>query len=110
MRRQKKRRIPGQARDDGYSALTKYSPSGGALSPNAVRSRADVRAAGKAEPGSDPDDDSPFPMMPAPQDIPVLVAGAANAAISMVFRPFGWATWSGRSVPVRWTTPQEEQP
>jgi len=31
-----------------------------------------------------------------------VVAGAANAAISMVFRPFGWAPWSGRSVPVAW--------
>jgi hypothetical protein len=29
-----------------------------------------------------------------------VVAGAANAAMSMVFRPFGWAPWSGRSVPV----------
>ena len=55
-------------------------------------------------------------MMPSPAEIPVIVAGAANAAISMVFRPFGWATWSGRSVPVRWsaqsrpTTLQEVSP
>ena len=34
--------------------------------------------------------------------IPILVAGAANAAMSMVFRPFGWAAWSGRSVQVAW--------
>ena len=39
-------------------------------------------------------------MMPSAAEIPVIVAGAANAAISMVFRPFGWSTWSGRSVPV----------
>jgi hypothetical protein len=36
------------------------------------------------------------------RDIPILVAGAANAAMSMVFRPFGWSPWSGRSVPVAW--------
>jgi hypothetical protein len=46
---------------------------------------------------------TPFAMMPSARDIPVLVAGAANAAMSMVFRPFGWAPWSGRSVPVAWS-------
>ena len=39
---------------------------------------------------------------PSAGAIPILVAGAANAAMSMVFRPFGWAAWSGRSVPVAW--------
>jgi hypothetical protein len=39
-------------------------------------------------------------MMPSAAEIPIIVAGAANAAISMVFRPFGWSTWSGRSVAV----------
>jgi hypothetical protein len=42
-------------------------------------------------------------MLPSARDIPILVAGAANAAMSMVFRPFGWAPWSGRSVPVAWS-------
>jgi branched-subunit amino acid ABC-type transport system permease component len=35
---------------------------------------------------------------PSRQHVPVLVAGARNAAISMVVRVFG--LWSGRSVPV----------
>jgi len=73
----------------------------------AVRSQADLRAVGKeshdAEPGPDP-----MPMMPSPAEIPVIVAGAANAAISMVFRPFGWSTWSGRSVPVPAPTHNQE--
>jgi hypothetical protein len=69
---------------------------------HAVRDRADLVAAGKAEgPVSDPAQaGTSFPMMPSAKDIPILVAGAANAAMSMVFRPFGWAPWSGRSVPV----------
>jgi len=72
---------------------------------HAVRARGDLAAAGKGEgPVSDPAQaGTPFPMMPSAQDIPILVAGAANAAISMVFRPFGWAPWSGRSVPVAWS-------
>ena len=69
---------------------------------HAVRDRADLVAAGKAEP--DPPAAGraarPFPMLPSARDIPILVAGAANAAMSMVFRPFGWSPWSGRSVPV----------
>jgi hypothetical protein len=66
---------------------------------HAVRARADLAAAGKAEP--DPAA-SPFPMLPSARDVPILVAGAANAAMSMVFRPFGWSPWSGRAVPVAW--------
>ena len=69
---------------------------------HAVRSHADVAAAGKAGgPGAPTGTDESFPMMPSAEDITILVAGAANAAISMVFRPFGWASWSRRSVPVR---------
>ena len=37
-------------------------------------------------------------ILPSRQHVPVLVAGARNAAISMVVRVFG--LWSGRSVPV----------
>jgi hypothetical protein len=71
---------------------------------HAVRDRSDLIAAGKGEgPVIDPAQaGTPFPMLPSARDIPILVAGAANAAISMVFRPFGWAPWSGRSVPVGW--------
>ena len=65
----------------------------------AVRSQADLRATGKESHDTDPGPD-PMPMMPSPAEIPVVVAGAANAAISIVFRPFGWSTWSGRAVPV----------
>jgi hypothetical protein len=76
---------------------------------HAVRTRADLVAAGKAGgPGGPAEDDETFPLMPSAEDIPVLVAGAANAAISMVFRPFGWAPWSRRSVPVRRSGPPQE--
>jgi hypothetical protein len=72
---------------------------------HAVRDRSDLAAAGKGDgPVSDPAQaGTPFRMMPSAQDIPILVAGAANAAMSMVFRPFGWSPWSGRSVPVAWS-------
>jgi len=52
--------------------------------------------------------DSLLSTVQMPKGIPVATfaigeAGAANAAMSMVFRPFGWAPWSGRSVPVAWS-------
>jgi hypothetical protein len=78
---------------------------------HSVRSRAEMIAAGKGdhagttEDGATEDRDRPFALMPAAADIPVLVAGAANAAMSMVFRPFGWAAWSGKSVPVTYREP-----
>ena len=37
-------------------------------------------------------------ILPTPQHVPVIVAGAKNAAISMVVRIFG--EWSGTRVPV----------
>ena len=69
---------------------------------HAVRDPADMAAAGKGEHAAADAgaDRRPFAMLPSARDIPILVAGAANAAMSMVFRPFGWAPWSGRSVPV----------
>jgi hypothetical protein len=72
---------------------------------HAVRDRGDLVAAGKGDgPVSDPAQaGTPFRMMPSAQDITILVAGAGNAAMSMVFRPFGWSPWSGRSVPVAWS-------
>ncbi|MGY1842701.1 hypothetical protein [Modestobacter sp. SYSU DS0875] len=71
---------------------------------HAVRPQADLVAAGKESHDVDPGPD-PMPMMPSAAEIPIVVAGAANAAISAVFRPFGWATWSGRSVPVPHSCP-----
>jgi hypothetical protein len=64
----------------------------------AVRDPAEMAAAGKGEHVGD----GPFRMLPSAEAIPIIVAGAANAAMSMVFRPFGWAAWTGRSVPVEW--------
>jgi hypothetical protein len=66
---------------------------------NAVKAPADMAAAGKGE-HVDADAER-FAMLPSAEDIPIVVAGAANAAMSMVFRPFGWSAWAGRSVPVR---------
>lgn len=63
---------------------------------HAVRDPADMTAAGKGEHVGD----GPFAMLPSADAIPIIVAGAANAAMSMVFRPFGWAAWAGHSVPV----------
>lgn len=37
-------------------------------------------------------------IIPAPRHLPIVVAGARNAAISMVVRVFG--LWSGTAVPV----------
>jgi hypothetical protein len=68
---------------------------------HATHTEADLAAAGKG--GGAAGENGVVRMMPSPEAIPVVVAGAANAAISMVFRPFGWAAWSGRSVPVRWS-------
>jgi hypothetical protein len=76
---------------------------------HATRRQADLVAAGKESHDEDPGSD-PFPMMPSAAEIPVIVAGAANAAISTVFRPFGWSTWSGRSVPVPPALPTPEEP
>ena len=65
---------------------------------HAVRDPADMVGAGKGEHVGD----GPFRMLPSAGAIPIIVAGAANAAMSMVFRPFGWAPWAGHSVPVEW--------
>lgn len=77
---------------------------------HAVRPVADLAAAGKL-PHDVPDLPDPVPMLPSAADVPVVVTGAANAAISAVFRPFGWSTWSGRSVAIPPTrTPEEPRP
>jgi hypothetical protein len=78
---------------------------------HAVRDRADMLAAGKSDGpvGDLAQAGTSFPMLPSAKDIPIVVAGAANAAMSMVFRPFGWAPWSGRAVPVTWSQALREQ-
>jgi hypothetical protein len=56
-------------------------------------------AAGAGHDDGPPRADEEFhPILNGPQSIPIVVAGAKNAAISMVVRIFG--EWSGTSVPV----------
>jgi hypothetical protein len=70
------------------------------------RSGRDLRMAGKnglrgiARFGSDDDssDENFSRILPSPRHVPVIVAGARNAAISMVVRVFG--EWSGVATPV----------
>ena len=71
------------------------------------RTGADLRRAGKnglrgiarfAEPGHDEDDEVFSRILPSPRHVPIVVAGARNAAISMVVRVFG--EWSGTAVEV----------
>lgn len=70
------------------------------------RTGADLRRAGKnglTEHGvrhaAEAGDDAEFaPLLGARQDVPIVVAGARNAAISMVVRVFG--QWSGASVAI----------
>jgi hypothetical protein len=64
---------------------------------HAVRSRADLDAAGKDE-GATTD---PVHLLPAPEQIPIVVAGARNAAMSMVVRPFGYSGWSRTAHPIQ---------
>jgi hypothetical protein len=77
---------------------------------HAVRDRADMAAAGKGEyAGANGDDGHPFAMMPSARDIPIIVAGSANAAMSIVFRPFGWSAWSGQAVPIAWSDTRQDR-
>jgi hypothetical protein len=74
------------------------------------RTDADFRRAGKDAVASEghgvrsagPPDRAPgdafSPILTGPQDVPIVVAGARNAGISMVFRVFG--EWSGQSVAI----------
>jgi hypothetical protein len=77
------------------------------------RTVGEFRRAGKAEvtsrrpgpPGVGGHDDGPprtddefHPILTGPRSIPIIVAGAKNAAISMVVRIFG--EWSGTAVPI----------
>lgn len=68
------------------------------------RTPADLRRAGKGDLSKvSPEDEAQdpgtiSPIMTSPRQVPVIVAGARNAAISMVVRIFG--EWSGTAVPV----------
>jgi len=39
-------------------------------------------------------------MLSSPEQLLIVVAGARNAAMSMVVRPFGFAGWSRSAVPI----------
>jgi len=74
------------------------------------RTRADLRRAGKngvgdnlfgvryADDAVDPGDDTVERILASPEQVPVIVAGSRNAAMSMVVRVFG--LWSGQAVPI----------
>ncbi|MEU6645571.1 hypothetical protein ABZ863_23890 [Saccharomonospora sp. NPDC046836] len=65
------------------------------LSEHAVRSHAELNRAGKGIEGSPSNvDERGMHMVPDPGQIPIVVAGARNAAMSMVVRPFGFGGWS----------------
>jgi hypothetical protein len=72
------------------------------LSEHAVRSHEEMERAGKGVrdqegPGLD---EHGLHMVPDPGNIPVVVAGARNAAMSMVVRPFGFGGWSRTAHPI----------
>lgn len=73
------------------------------LSEHAVRSHEDLRRAGKSLDESDAPnvDQQGLHVVPDPDQIPIVVAGARNAAMSMVVRPFGFGGWSRTSHPIR---------
>ncbi|WP_224391900.1 hypothetical protein [Pseudonocardia sp. ICBG1293] len=70
------------------------------ISEHAVRTAADLRAAGKGRVAGDAPDDAPFPMVPEPEHLPIVVTGARNAGMSLVVRPFGFGGWSRTTHPV----------
>ena len=47
-------------------------------------------------------------ILPSPRHVPIVVAGARNAAISMVVRVFG--EWSGTATPVEQLPAVRERP
>jgi len=68
-----------------------------------VRSHGDLERAGKGLDGrTGPGiDEHGLHMLPSPDQLMIVVAGARNAAMSMVVRPFGFAGWSRIAVPIR---------
>jgi hypothetical protein len=80
------------------------------------RTAADLHRAGKDglngyvrfAAGAEPEDSAEFSrILPSRQHVPVLVAGARNAAISMVVRVFG--LWTGTAVPIQRPEAQNKQ-
>ncbi|GLY66733.1 hypothetical protein [Amycolatopsis taiwanensis] len=67
-----------------------------------VRSHADLERAGKGLDGQEgPGIDSyGLHMVSSPEQLPIVVAGARNAAMSMVVRPFGFGGWSRTTHPI----------
>ncbi|GAA2353052.1 hypothetical protein GCM10009854_33860 [Saccharopolyspora halophila] len=72
------------------------------LSAHAVRGHEDLRRAGKSLDDSDASnvDENGLRLLPDPAQIPIVVAGARNAAMSMVVRPFGFGGWSRTTHPI----------
>ncbi|WP_236792622.1 hypothetical protein [Amycolatopsis sp. GM8] len=69
---------------------------------HAIRSHADLERAGKGLEDRDAPgiDEYGLHMTPSPEQIPVIVAGARNAAMSMVVRPFGFRGWTRTAHPL----------
>ncbi|HET6503750.1 MAG TPA: hypothetical protein VFG87_23620 [Amycolatopsis sp.] len=69
---------------------------------HAIRDHGDLARAGKRlETTEGPGiDERGLRTTPSPEQIPVIVAGARNAAMSMVVRPFGFGGWSRTAHPV----------
>lgn len=67
-----------------------------------VRTHAELERAGKGLHGMEGPgiDEHGLHMLPSPEQLLVMVAGARNAAISMVVRPFGFAGWPRQSHPI----------
>jgi hypothetical protein len=68
-----------------------------------VRSHEDLARVGKSLNGrTGPGiDEHGLRMLSSPEQLMIVVAGARNAAMSMVVRPFGFTGWSRSAVPVR---------
>jgi hypothetical protein len=67
-----------------------------------VRSHEDLERSGKglANRTARGVDEQGMHMLPAPEQVLIVVAGARNAAMSMVVRPFGFAGWSRTAVAI----------
>ena len=67
-----------------------------------VRTHEDLERAGKGLDGrTGPGiDEHGLHMLSSPEQLLIVVAGARNAAMSMVVRPFGFAGWSRTAIPI----------
>ena len=73
------------------------------ISEHAFRTHSEMQLAGKGLDGQEGPgiDEHGLHVVPDPEQIPIVVAGARNAAMSMVVRPFGFGGWSRTSHPIR---------